>query len=370
MRLLPALLLLPLFGVFSACNDKDGDTDTDVEGDADADADADTDTDTDTDADTDVGVGYTVITEANPNAVMSIWMSDTSDVWLVGADGAGDPGGPFVAHYDGTAWTEYDPAMTGKLQWVWSDGGDTVVAVGASGQVAWYTVSTDTWRVEKIGVPNHTLWGVWGSAVDDLWAVAGDSFGYVNAAIYHYDGTAWTTAWEPGGAEQYEAYKVWGSAADDVWVVGSNELIVHWDGSAWTQVTAPQDTNTMFTVHGSSADDVWAVGGFANGEAMHWDGSTWADADPPLQDIPPRFTGVFSHPTHGTVACGASGSLWWVDGAGAWSADVNPPATVLGYHACWIDDAGGVWAVGGNIDSQALDQGVVTYLGTETIAPL
>ncbi len=79
---------------------------------------------------------------------------------------------------------------------------------------------------------------------------------------------------------------------------------------------------------------------------------------------------MFSHPTHGTVACGDAGSLWWVDGAGVWSADANIPPTTMGYHACWIDDAGGVWAVGGNIDSQDLDQGVVTYLGSETIAPL
>jgi hypothetical protein len=355
-----------------ACNgDKDAE-DTATDGDADTDADADTDTDTDTDADTDADADvFQVVAEGLPNAVMSVWMSSTSDVWLVGADGGTDPAGPMVAHYDGTAWTDVDPPMTGKLQWVWSDGADTVVMVGAGAQVLTHRIAADTWEVTAIGDPRYTLWGVWGSSADDLWAVAGDSFGNLNGAIFHFDGTAWTLAYDAPTDKIYQIFKVWGAAADDVWAVGNNGFLAHYDGTAWSKVASPSSSATMFTVHGASADQVYAAGGFANATIWAYDGAVWQDDSPPPQSIPPKMTGVFAHPTHGAASCGNMGSVWWRDEAtGEWAADPRPPVTTWNFHACWIDEAGGVWAVGGNIDSPALDNGVVIYGGPETIAPL
>jgi hypothetical protein len=342
----------------------------DGEGDADTDADTDTDTDADTDTDTDADPACTVLTDENADAGMSIWMSSPSDVWIVGADGAGDPGGPMMYHFDGTSWTDHETGLVGKLQWVWSDGGDEIWAVGAGAKVVRYSRSADTFDIETIGDGNYTLWGLWGPSTSDLWAVAGDNFGNLPGAIFHYDGTSWSLAYEYIDDETYQLFKVWGRAADDVWVVGSNGLSLHWDGAAWTRVPDPSGTEvSLFTVHGD-ADEVIAVGGFAN--AAVWrstNGTSWVDDTPPPQAVAPNFTGTFTHPTHGTVACGRQQAIWWREGDNDWAPDgrtIDTP-TKWDFHACWIDDDGGVWAAGGNIASPSLDHGQIVYCGDAAI---
>jgi hypothetical protein len=368
------LLPLSLLG----CNNDDKDTadtasgDTDTDSDSDSDTDADTDTDTDADAD----VCTNVATEM-PNAAFSIWMKDTSDIWVVGADAAGDPDGPLVAHYDGSAWNRIVvPGLTSKLQWIWSDNDDTVVMVGAGAHVVTHSISADSWDIQTIGAPGYTLWGVWGPAPNDLWAVAGDDSGALDGAFFHYDGTSWTlaaTAPEDGGLK-YEVYKVWGRATNDIWAVGTNDLAMHYDGTAWTQQTAPNPTgDPMFTVSGTATDGPYAVGGFGNAVVWKYNGSSWIDDTPPREAIAPKFTGVFDSDAFGLVACGNRGSIWNRDSNGDWAADprLDPaaPITNYDYHACWIDPNGGTWAVGGNINSATLDHGVITHCGPEAILP-
>ena len=75
---------------------------------------------------------------------------------------------------------------------------------------------------------------------------------------------------------------VWGSAVDDIWAVGEAGTILHYDGKQWTASESPT-TVSLHAVSGSAPDDVWAVG---ESIVLHWDGKRWSDAlnDPDLQE--------------------------------------------------------------------------------------
>jgi hypothetical protein len=299
-----------------------------------------------------------------PAALLSIWGTSSSNVYIVGSD-PGD--GPMVLHYDGTAWERLETGTTGDLWWVWGDGEDAVFISGAQGRVVQYTPSTGTFSESFIADPAYKFFGTWGSSATDVWTVGGDPVGNMDGVIYHFDGTDWTeSATAPRGAGDAirQAFKIWGSGPDDIWTIGTMALMMHYDGTAWTEVTAPvNDTSPLTTIAGSG-DLAYAVGGFGNAIVAKLEGGTWTDDSPPPQAIAPFFNGVSVHPTHGTVACGGYGQIWWKNADG-WEADPREPVSSRDLHACWIDPDGGVWAVGG--DLSGLTAGSVVYGGPSSI---
>lgn len=299
--------------------------------------------------------------------LLSIWGSSDTDVFVVGAD---DGAGPVVLHWDGTAWSRLDTGTTGDLWWVWSDGGDTVWMSGENGRMLSYSRSGGAFTEQVITNAAYKLFGVWGSSATDVWTVGGDINNNNPGVVLHYDGTAWTestTVAPLDNGTPRQAFKVWGSSASDVWVIGTGALVMHWDGTAWTTLTDMGDTSFRYvTVHGSAANDVWVVGGEGNAIVLHNDGTTWTFDSPPPADIVPEMNGVFSAGAGNTVMCGLNGSIYWRGDAG-WEADPRPRATVRDFHACWIDDNGAVWAVGGDLTSLA--EGAIVY-GGDTVTPV
>lgn len=302
-------------------------------------------------------------------ALLSIW-GTSSDMFIVGAD---DGSGPVVLHWDGAAWSRLDTsAYPGDLWWVWSDGGDQVYIGGQNGRLLTYTRSTGT--VEQTVITNnvYTIFGVWGTSPTDIWAVGGDISGGNPGIIVHYDGTAWTDVTTVPEGEQSpgsprQAFKVWGSGPDDVWVVGTLALAMHWDGAEWTAFPEPvYRTSVLTTVAGSGPDDVWMVGGPGNARVAHWDGTALVEDSPPPADIVPGFNGVYASEAHGVIACGENGSIYW-RGATGWEADPRARATAWSFHACWLDEEGSAWAVGG--DLTGLTEGVIVY-GGQSVQPV
>lgn len=325
------------------------------------------------------GERFTVLGDADnlpPAALLSLWGSSDSDVFVVGAD---DGTGPVVLQWDGTAWTRLQTGTTGDIWWVWSDGGDRVWFSGEGGRVLMYTRSTDEWVETVIADPTYKLFGIWGASAADIWTVAGQIDNALDGAIYHYDGVSWTQsalvprkdAWpsEPtgGAVQKRQAFKVWGAASDDVWVVGTLGLTMHWDGDTWTDIRPEpvNNTTTFTTVNGCGSTNVWQVGGFGNAFVAHWDGLQWIDDTPPPQDIVPFFNGVFCRDDQ-VVACGGGGAIYWRQDSG-WEADPRPKATGRDFHACWIDPAGAAWAVGGDLSNQT--EGSIVY-GGDQVAPV
>lgn len=304
---------------------------------------------------------WTLLAEDHPSAFLSIWGSGPEDVWTVGAD-AGS--GPAVAHFDGSAWAMLDTGTTGDLWWVASTSADTLWMGGADGRVLRHDVSAGTFE-ESVLDAAITVFGVWGAADDDVWAVGGDITQGADAAqVWHYDGHAWTRATIPAEAAGAVAiYKVWGRSASDVYAVGTGGVGLHWDGAAWTDVPTGTDRN-LFTVHGTASEEI-AVGGQFSGTIVAGSG-TWTDQTP---EMAPQLNGVYAAGPAGPVAVGTGGSVYTRGDAG-WAADPRGPVTAYDLHAVWVDAEGGIWTVGGKLSSFPLDRGIVAYGGNRSVPPL
>ena len=92
------------------------------------------------------------------------------------------------------------------------------------------------------GVTTQTLYGVWGSGPDNIFAV-GDS-----GTILHYNGTAWT-AMDSGSTSNLKG--VWGSALNDVYAVGDSGIILHYNGTAWRAMDNGMGAGQLKAVSGS-----------------------------------------------------------------------------------------------------------------------
>lgn len=167
---------------------------------------------------------------------------DENDAWTVGEaetliKGAREP---FVAHWDGTAWSEV--AMPGL------DGIRVLTAVAALDKAV-FAVGYD--------IPAGT---------NDT------SF----ARIYQWDGSVWSMVEHPAldkaGSTLQDVVVI---AVDDIWAVGSigsEGLFLHWDGSSWSVFAAPANADPR-SVAAVASDDVWAAGSRGH---YRWDGKSWS----------------------------------------------------------------------------------------------
>ena len=128
------------------------------------------------------------------------------------------------------------PAGVPLLNWVFGFGSSDVVVVGNDGTI----LRGDGTTFSQVASPtDQDLWGVWGSAPNDVWAVGGSArLASGVPTLLHYDGAAWTSVevppLTPTGVRAL--FKVWGSSATDVYAVGQIGVAIHWDGATWTEV--------------------------------------------------------------------------------------------------------------------------------------
>jgi hypothetical protein len=118
------------------------------------------------------------------------------------------------------------------------------------------------WTRERGDVASRSLFAIWGTGPNDMWAGGERTMMYNN-------GTRWVVVpgdWEGGIVD------IGGSSSDDVWAVGP-QLLRHFDGRRWSKVTPPVNEN-FSGVWASSPNDVYVTGG-AFGWVLHWDGAAW-----------------------------------------------------------------------------------------------
>lgn len=308
------------------------------------------------------------VLENVPAALLSIAGRSATDVYAVGSDPR-DGRGAYVVHYDGTGWRRLDTGSTGDLWWISvTPIGGHFFLVGAGGLILQLDPDTGSFTRHTPpavdgGTAGITLFGVWGAAADNLWAVGEDAAHH--AVIWHYDGDAWTprdiSGQLPSGEEPTTLYKVWGRAANDVYAVGARGTILHYDGTTWSAVTSPV-TRSLFTVHGAESL-VATVGGFsANGVILERreDGS-FASRTPAST---PQMNGVFAAGPTDVVAVGNELAVAVRDASG-WALVSEGDAGIRDFHAVWIDPQDGIWAVGG--DLSALNAGVLAYGGPQPV---
>ncbi len=216
------------------------------------------------------------------------------DVFAVGytADGYG-----VILHYDGNIWTTTENEL---LNYVWDIFGiaeNNLYAVGfsyTSGAVYHYKGS-----LNELAVSFPPLYGVWGSAEDDIFVAGG---GVLSLFIGHYDGTSWKTV-KTGGSNQL--MDVWGTASDNVYAVGNSGTILHYDGDTWSE-EASGTANQLQGIWGSSPENIFAVG--QSGTILHYE-----PAESPVLSVTPSFRDVSSGngTTSFQIANSGTGTMVW-----------------------------------------------------------
>ncbi|MEQ1503575.1 MAG: vanadium-dependent haloperoxidase [Myxococcota bacterium] len=290
-------------------------------------------------------------------AMMSAGGTGPDDVWLVGATPVFN-GPPLVLHRTGGDFEEVVLPTLHDVWWVHAfPGGPTFFAGGGAtvirGEGGVYE------RLDTPGFAGQTVYGLWGAAPDDVWAVGG--FAGRAGFAWRWDGSTWTDVDLPADLPRADdgeipaLFKVWGRSSDDVYLVGGVGTVLHWDGAALSVV--PTGTREqLFTVHGD-ASQVLVVGGGSEGVALEGDAGGFTDETPtgaPLLQ-------ALHVDGDGTVwTAGAGGNAWRrTRGAADWAfVDLGFAAEPPSVHALWSDGTD-LWAVGGGVLTPALDAGVI-----------
>jgi hypothetical protein len=157
-------------------------------------------------------------------------------------------------------WQQQTTPTTAFLYSVWGSAVDEVFAVGAAGTILHYDGSD--WSSETFNTLN-TLYSVWGSSASDVFAVG------AVGKILHYDGSDWSL--ESSGTTE-ALNSVWGSSASDVFAVGAGGRILHYDGDNWSQTVV--GIRTLNGLSGSSANDAFVVG--EAGTIAMYNGTDWS----------------------------------------------------------------------------------------------
>jgi hypothetical protein len=298
---------------------------------------------------------WQVVFENEASALLSVWGSSEADVWVVGGD-AGDDLGPAVLHYDGTAWTRIDTGERGvDLWWVYGFEDGPVFMSGSAGTILRYQDG----EFEKLETPGASIvFGMWGAAVDDLWAVGGN-LGGGSGFAWRFDGTAWTDTELPGDFTEVDTvWKVAGVGADEVWMSATAGKTLHWNGTSLDSEIV-EGTNASLTSISGNDERFVAVGGEFDGEIYEHAGEGWSSTlergDSEL------LTGV-AVSDDDAYAVGRFGTILRREADG-WSEEEGGPLTQENLHAAWIDPAGGVWVVGGEFDLRPTTSGVLLHKG-------
>jgi hypothetical protein len=200
------------------------------------------------------------------------------DVWGVGY--AGRPKIlPLVEHWDGSSWSVVqvpNPASDSLATGISGTSATDVTVVGTSGgdmglqpfAEHWDGLAWTVTYPPTSGEPYVSTAAVYAAAPDDQWAV-GTGGGNDQALVEHWDGTSWSAALL--GEQNGTLFGVAGTASDNVWAVGMTSagggeraLLEQWNGQQWTSFDGPSlppsEDPTLEGVTALSVDDAWAVG--------------------------------------------------------------------------------------------------------------
>jgi hypothetical protein len=302
-----------------------------------------------------------------PSALLSVAARSPKDVIAVGADKGK---GPLVVKFDGAAWSELKTGFRGDLWWVHSfpESALTLMA-GQGAQVLSYDGASFK-RIPTPGFAKQTIFGIWGKAPDDVYAV-GSAAGR-DGFVWHWDGIAFTVVELPQLAKTERGevpglFKVWGTG-DDVWVVGSGGTILRRTGKAPFEVVPSGTQETLFTVTGSQ-ERVLIVGGGSNGVLLERTGSGMFEqrtppASPLLQGVSTTAKGDIVAGERGQVYVREPGKIDFVRSETSLQASLP---MLQSLHAVALDAEGDAWSVGGNVLSPSLDDGALLHFGSKPL---
>jgi hypothetical protein len=306
---------------------------------------------------------WRMVHQGLPGALLSVWGTSSTDVWAVGGD-ALDGTGPTVIHFDGESWSRHPtPQLQGNLWWVFGFDGGPIYMGGEGGVILRYEPATDQYTL--LDTPGtDTVFGIWGASPDDVWAVGGASDA-TGGFAWRLSGDTWMP--EPSLPVDVPTnaaiWKMYGTSSSDAWLVGSNGVALHWDGASLQQGDTGVGTS-LFTVHASEGRYV-AVGGTASGIIVEYEDGAWTNATP--DPAPPGLSGVVLGDDGFGVAVGTFGAIYSRSADAGWVEEPLDFSIPHSLHGSWIDDTGGVWAVGGQVFSPPFDAGLLIHRGPTAI---
>lgn len=295
-----------------------------------------------------------------PAGFFSVHGTSATDVWVAGgADGNG-AGEPVLLHYGGDTWQRRDLGALGlsgiDLWWVHALSPTDVFIGGEAGTILRWDGAT----FARMSTPGTgTVFGIWAAAPNDVWAVGGD--GGTAGFVWHFDGSIWSDVALPAGHPGVAVFKVWGTAPGQIWFCGLMGTLLRWDGDALTLVASPTD-RPLFTVHAIDGE-IAVAGGAGSGVLLRGTPEgIFSDVSyvPPMGGAPrPQMNGVWLTAPGEGYSVGIYGEIQrLVDGV--W---IEEEPIYDDLHAVWVDPSGGVWAVGGVIQSSPSRSGVVIHRG-------
>lgn len=229
-------------------------------------------------------------------------------------------------------------------------GGACEPCVVGSASVAGYA-----WQPVFQGVSGLPVRGIWGTALDNRWAVVQGGFVlrdegsgfeqqpfrfpqaettpstnifirgsaqhvwiYGDGPVAHYDGARWSSSYS-GPRDEVRA--LWGADAETVWVGTQGGIIRRYDGSRWHRMATA--IGAISDLEASSRNNVWAVAGntFAT-EVWRSDGTSWIVDE----TVPPGdYSQLWPFSAEDVWAAGST-TLAHFDGVG-WSTHPVPPGS-------------------------------------------
>jgi hypothetical protein len=217
----------------------------------------------------------TFVDTDNENHIDDIWAASPTDVWAV------TEGNATLFHFDGTSWTG-TPRTLGVHRVVWGSGPSNVYLFHTAGGSLRYNGTT--WSVDPAVPALGHARDAWGSAADDIWLLGAPQMPVPAYAVYHFNGTAWTTETSSVPVAQPVAV---GGVGTTVFIAGSDtngSLQVArrkngvWDVFSLADMTAGAVNGVASRIVARTENDVWLTTGdtvTSPAALWHFDGAAW-----------------------------------------------------------------------------------------------
>ncbi len=158
---------------------------------------------------------------------------------------------------------------------------------------------------------------------------AGINSNLCSAPVSCRDGWCWENPLPQGNT----LYAVWASTENDIWAVGELGTLLHYNGSYWKLFVSPT-RKTLHAIDGR-VGDVWAAGD--NGIILHFDGGSWA-VDPATPNGTNAYRAVAMAAATGDVFIGDNAGDLYGRVDGGWQ-PIEPFVAHIGaMHAFAVDD--------------------------------
>ena len=269
----------------------------------------------------------TRVDPGEPTATLyGIWGSSKDNIFVVGTS-RGIPvwhklflGRGGIFHYDGHKWSEMsspdDEFLDGiVLYGVWGSSSSDVYAVGSDWTILYF--DGIEWSRIETGVhvsrlypdvendlersPLDGFWSVWGSSVNDIYAVGNSAFR--GGVALHFNGVSWRQIALPEKTNEihHDLYRcVWGTSAENVFILGALGRVYHYDGNTWEKMYIGQSVD-LGIISGTSDNNVFAAG--SSGRLFHYNGEEWNQIFG-LEGM--YFKGIWGSSTKNVYASGTS----------------------------------------------------------------